>query len=57
MVAEAVVQFFGASCGFRLTLPRATEAAATPGPFRNSSLVRTALGMGARILEEYSDEP
>ena len=57
MVAEAVVQFFGASCGFRLTLAEGNGSGSNARAIQNSSLVRTALGMGARILEEYSDEP
>ena len=59
MMAEAVGQFFGESCGFRLTLAgeNGNGNGGNARIIQNSPLVRTALGMGARILEEYSDEP
>ncbi|MFQ6026516.1 MAG: DNA polymerase III subunit gamma/tau [Dehalococcoidia bacterium] len=53
LVTEAVNKFFGASYSFRLTLSE--EMGERPGNGRaaqQSPLVRTALGMGARILEE-----
>ena len=59
MVAEAVGQYFGASCEFRIALADGSGngGGGTARTIQNSPLVRTALGMGARILEEYSDEP
>ena len=59
MVAEVVGQFFGASCEFRITQAEGNGngGAVNARAIQNSPLVRTALGMGARIVEEYSDEP
>lgn len=56
MVTDAVAKAFEASYGFRLTL--AGESADAGGPARpaqQSPLVRTAMGMGARIVEEMTE--
>ena len=53
MVTEAVAKCFGESYGFKLTLngePGNGEEAHRPA--QRSPLVRTAMGMGARIVEE-----
>ena len=57
MISEAVVKFFGPSYDFRLTLigDNGDGSNANARPIQQSPLVRTALGMGARILEEYSE--
>jgi len=57
MVSEAVVKFFGPSYEFRLTLTgnNGDRDKTNFRPIQQSPLVRTALGMGARILEEYSE--
>ena len=53
MVTDAVNQFFGASSNFTLTLVGENGGAGNvPRPSQNSPLVRAALGMGARIVDE-----
>ena len=53
LVTDAVVQFFGASSNFTLTLVGDNGGGGnTPRPSQNSPLVRAALGMGARIVDE-----
>jgi hypothetical protein len=56
MVSEAVEKSFGETYTFRLTL--VGDNGDSKGGTRSaqqSPLVRTALGMGARIIEEYSE--
>ena len=56
MVTEAVAKSFGESYGFKLTLngePGNGEEAHRPA--QRSPLVRTAMGMGARIVEETTE--
>ena len=53
LVTDAVAQYFGASSNFTLTLVGDNGGAGnTPRPSQNSPLVRAALGMGARIIDE-----
>ena len=53
LVTDAVVQFFGDPSDFTLTLVGDNGGGGnTPRPSQNSSLVRAALGMGARIVDE-----
>ena len=53
LVTDAVVQFFGDSSNFTLTLVGDNgDGGNTPRPSQNSPLVRAALGMGARIIDE-----
>jgi hypothetical protein len=53
LVAEAVEQFFDQPYGFKLTLVGDAGASGTsPRPAQNSPLVRAAMGMGAKIVEE-----
>ncbi|MCH8225938.1 MAG: DNA polymerase III subunit gamma/tau [Chloroflexi bacterium] len=53
LVADAVVQFFGASSNFTLTLVGENGGGGNNvRPSQNSPLVRAALGMGARIIDE-----
>ena len=53
LVTDAVVQFFGASYIFTLTLVGDNgDGGNAPRPSQNSPLVRAALGMGARIIDE-----
>ncbi|MFQ6030719.1 MAG: DNA polymerase III subunit gamma/tau [Dehalococcoidia bacterium] len=52
-VTETVGRFFGATYDFRLTLQGGTPSGNnSPGSAQNSPLVRVALGMGARVIEE-----
>ncbi|MCI0793998.1 MAG: DNA polymerase III subunit gamma/tau [Chloroflexi bacterium] len=52
-VTQIVSQFFGATYDFRLTLQAETPSGANPrGLAKNSPLVRVAMGMGARVIEE-----
>ena len=52
-VTEAVTRFFGTPYNFRITLAGQTEEGAQPNrPNQHSPLVRTALNMGARIVED-----
>ena len=55
MVAEAVEKFFGTAYPFRLTLTGDADSMGGPRQSQHSHLVRTALGMGARIIEEQSE--
>ena len=53
LVTDAVVQFFGASSNFTLTLVGENGGGGNNvRPSQNSPLVRAALGMGARIIDE-----
>ncbi len=55
-VSEAVTDAFGATYEFRLTMANGGGATAnTVKTAQQSSLVRTALGMGARVLEEIEE--
>ena len=55
-VSEAVAGSFGATYEFRLTLANGNGATAnTAKTAQQSSLVRAALGMGARVLEEIEE--
>ena len=55
-VSEAVTASFGATYEFRLTMANGAGATAnTARTAQQSSLVRTALGMGARVLEEINE--
>ena len=55
-VSEAVTNSFGATYELRLALANGGGATAnTAKTAQQSSLVRTALGMGARVLEEIED--
>ena len=55
-VSEAVTEAFGATYEFRLTMANGVGATAnTAKTAQQSSLVRTALGMGARVLEEIEE--
>ena len=57
-VSEVVTKHFGASYDFRLTLNgNGSNGGDNPKPSQTSPLVRTALGMGGRIVEETVDEP
>jgi hypothetical protein len=55
MVTEAVEKSFGQAYTFKLILTGDNGDASNPRSAQQSSLVRTALGMGARIVEEYSE--
>ena len=53
MVTEAVTKFFGSPYDFKITLAGDSEEGAPANrPNQHSPLVRTALNMGARILED-----
>ena len=53
LVTEAVTRFFGTPYNFRITLAGQTEEGPQPNrPNQHSPLVRTALNMGARIVED-----
>ena len=53
LVTEAVTRFFGTPYKFRITLAGQTEEGPQPNrPNQHSPLVRTALNMGARIVED-----
>ena len=54
-VSEAVTNAFGATYEFRLTMANGGATANTVKTAQQSSLVRTALGMGARVLEEIEE--
>ena len=55
-VSEAVASSFGANYEFRLTMANGNGATInTVKTAQQSSLVRTALGMGARVLEETEE--
>ena len=56
LVIETMGRFFGKACEFKLTLAEGSGAGGTsPRSAQNSPLVRTAMGMGARILEEFEE--
>ena len=56
MVTDAVAKAFEASYGFRLTLAgEPTDVGGPARPAQQSPLVRTAMGMGARIVEEMTE--
>ncbi|MCH7605791.1 MAG: DNA polymerase III subunit gamma/tau [Chloroflexi bacterium] len=55
LVTETVKRFFGDSYGFRLTLLEEGRDNSAAGPAQNSSLVRVAIGMGARVIEEVNE--
>jgi DNA polymerase-3 subunit gamma/tau len=52
LVADVVSQIFGASYDFKLTLLEENRDSSVAGPAQNSPLVRVAIGMGARVIEE-----
>ena len=53
LVTEAVTRYFGTPYDFRITLAGQTEDGAQPSrPNQHSPLVRTAMNMGARIVED-----
>ncbi len=53
LVTEAVTRYFGTPYNFRITLAGQTEEGAQSNrPSQHSPLVRTALNMGARIVED-----
>ena len=53
LVTEAVTRFFGSPYNFQITLAgQAEEGVQTNRPNQHSPLVRTALNMGARIVED-----
>jgi DNA polymerase-3 subunit gamma/tau len=55
-VSQAVTDSFGATYEFQLTMANGSGATAnTVKTAQQSSLVRTALGMGARVLEEIEE--
>ena len=55
-VSQAVTDSFGATYKFQLTMANGSGATAnTAKTAQQSSLVRTALGMGARVLEEIEE--
>ena len=55
-VADSIMKHFGVSYGFKLTLAGGDgNGGENVKPSQNSPLVRTAMGMGARILEEISE--
>ena len=55
-VADSVVKHFGVSYNFKLTLAGSDgNGGENIKPSQNSPLVRTAMGMGARILEEIAE--
>ena len=52
-MAEALATSFGEGCGYELTLANGQQASGNANKTaQNSPLVRAALGMGARILQE-----
>jgi DNA polymerase III subunit gamma/tau len=55
MLSDAIEKFFGQAYGVQLTLVRDNGEAGPGRSTQQSPLVRTALGMGARIVEEYSE--
>ena len=58
LVTEAVTRFFGTPYNFRISLAGQTEEGAQSSrPNQHSPLVRTAMNMGARIVEDTSNEP
>ncbi len=55
LVTELVNQFFIGVKEFKLTLVDGNGSGASPRTVQSSPLVRTAMGMGARILEEVPE--
>jgi DNA polymerase III subunit gamma/tau len=55
MLSDAIEKFFGQAYGVQLTLVSDNGEAGPGRSTQQSPLVRTALGMGARIVEEYSE--
>ncbi len=55
MLSDAIEKFFGQAYGVQLTLVGDNGEAGPGRSNQPSPLVRTALGMGARIVEEYSE--
>ena len=54
-VSDAVTDAFGAAYEFKLTMANSGSTANTVKTAQQCSLVRTALGMGARVLEEIEE--
>jgi DNA polymerase-3 subunit gamma/tau len=54
-VSDSVLKHFGVSYDLRLTLVDDANGGENAKPSQNSPLVRTAMGMGARILEEIAE--
>ena len=54
-VTEAVEKFFGTAYQFRLTLMGESDNNGSPRPQQHSPLVRAAMGIGARIIEEQTE--
>jgi hypothetical protein len=53
MVTEAVTRYFGTPYNFKIALAGDSEEGAQSGrPNQHSPLVRTAMNMGARIVED-----
>ena len=56
-LSEALGQVFGEGCGYKLILANGPQAGGSANrPSQQSPLVRAALGMGARILQEEEVE-
>ena len=56
LVTEAVEKYFGSSYNFKLILfGDSGDGNGSSRPAQHSPLVRTALGMGARIVEEFEE--
>jgi hypothetical protein len=56
LVSEAIDQEFGRPYEVKLTLADGVGSSSTPArSAQNSALVRAAMGMGARILEEVEE--
>ena len=56
-MADALSQFFGEGCEYELTLANGQQAPGnTNKTAQQSPLVRAALGMGARIIQEQEVE-
>jgi DNA polymerase III gamma/tau subunit len=55
MVAEAVEKFFGTAYTFKLVLLDERGDSGSPRSVQQSPLVRAAMGMGARIIQEQSE--
>ena len=55
-MTEALAQFFGEGCDYQLTLANGQQANGNANKTaQQSPLVRAALGMGARILQEEQE--
>ncbi len=55
VVTELISQFFDGVKEFKLTLVEGNGSSANPRTAQSSPLVRAAMGMGARILEEVPE--